>query len=291
MRAASWCRAACGAVSLQSTVKALELDEHSPHAQDRVDPEIGSRSVCRAPRGLHLETDEALVRDADGKVGRLGDDRRVRMPLAFQQRARADPAGLFVGDGRHDHVTAQSLDGGSRRHRRGQPALHVIRAATDQSPVVHPRRVRLSHPAGPDRVEMTREQQRTAAASPAGDAHDHRPPRLNLAHADLQFAATHPIRHEPSNSRLAGAACDQRRVRRVDGHQRYDEILERGVGRGSCRTRDSPPRARHQHVRALGAGLARTWSAHPAHDLKHIELPPARSGARCLPAEKHGDNR
>jgi len=45
MRAANWCRAARVAVRPAIDGKALQFDEHSSHAQDRVDLEIGARSV------------------------------------------------------------------------------------------------------------------------------------------------------------------------------------------------------------------------------------------------------
>ena len=51
--------------------------EHRPHRGDRVDAEVRSGAVRRDARRLDLERDEALVRDRDDLLGRLGHDRRV----------------------------------------------------------------------------------------------------------------------------------------------------------------------------------------------------------------------
>ena len=76
-------------VGAQLAVEPLDADEHAAHARDRVDAEVGPRPVRRAPARLDLERDEALVRDADLLLGRLGDDRAVGG--AALERARVVP--------------------------------------------------------------------------------------------------------------------------------------------------------------------------------------------------------
>ena len=157
----------------QARVELGDPGEHRPHRRDRVDAEVGARAVGREARRLDLERDEALVRDRDDLLGRLGHDRGVGRRAA-DERLGADAADLLVGDGGHDHVAPEALAnrGGADEHRRRERSLHVARPAAVEAAVPHGRRERALHPGDADRVHVRVQEQRAAAAGAARDADD-----------------------------------------------------------------------------------------------------------------------
>src|SRR5581483_12481221 len=159
----------------------------------------------------------------------LGDDRGIRAH-APQGRLRADRAELLVDDRGHDDVAAQALTGrsGRRREARGEPALHVVRAAPVQAAAVQARAQGLGHPAEPDRVEVAVEEERPAAAAPAGGRDHVRTARGRLLDLDLEARPAGPGRDELRRLRLAPAA--EPPVHRVDLHEPLEqrEDLHRG---------------------------------------------------------------
>ena len=52
-------------IGAQIAVELLDADEDASHLRDRVDAEVRTRAVRRAPRHLDLEMDEAAMRDGD----------------------------------------------------------------------------------------------------------------------------------------------------------------------------------------------------------------------------------
>ena len=91
----------------KAPVELLDPDEDGAHVRDRIDAEVGTRAVRGAALCLDLEADEALVRDRETQLGRLGDDRRV-CGVALGDARRADARHLLVADGRHDHVSGEA---------------------------------------------------------------------------------------------------------------------------------------------------------------------------------------
>ena len=140
---------------LQPRVELFQGDEDRPHFGDGVDSEMRARAVRGDAVGLDLEAGEALVRDRELQLGRLDDDRRVG-PHALEHGFGADRRHLLVGDRRHDHVAAESaLLGASRRvQNRGEPAFHVVRAASIHPTVLNVRLVRRIHAGNADSVEV-----------------------------------------------------------------------------------------------------------------------------------------
>ncbi len=76
---------------LQPLVETLERYENGAYLDDRIDSEIGPRSVRGEPRRFELEADEAAVGDREPELGRLDDDRRVTItsPRRFVASAAA----------------------------------------------------------------------------------------------------------------------------------------------------------------------------------------------------------
>ena len=221
-------------------------------------------------------------------------------------RLRADAAGLLVGHRRDDDIAAEpepgALDSGERDRREAR--LHVVGAPAVQASVLDAgiqARVRLEQP---DRVEVAVQEQRAAAAGPAGDADHVRPAGRSLLDVDLEPCLLEPLREHGRHRRLATAGRDERRVDRVDRDEPGGELLElghriglqRGIqrpvaaiglpvrlgpvrvgldrrrGRGR-RRRPPPPRRRTRRPRRRRAALRRT------------PIPPrrpcARAGARA----------
>ena len=169
-----------------------ERDEPVECPVDRVDAEFGLRPVGGEPLVLDAVPGEAAVRERHLEVRRLEHDRGVRAWARVggcrgvgvdrgQQFLHADGAELLVrGEGEHEVAGRVGCRGGGR-HRRGEPARHVVRAAADDAIGVgmrtrrHPRpirrRCRGARPAaacGP---------RRSRAAAPAhSGAPDPRPP-------------------------------------------------------------------------------------------------------------------
>ena len=147
----------------------LELDEHAPHLGDRVDPEIGPRSVGGKARGLDLEPGEPAVGDAQLEPGRLGQNAAVDRDLPGQG-LRTKACELLVGDGRDQDVAAKA--GGSeanpRAHRRGQPGLHVEGATAVEAAGFDPRLMGGAHAGDAHGVGVGEQHQCSAAAGPGG---------------------------------------------------------------------------------------------------------------------------
>ena len=100
--------------SARPRVELAERDEDRAGLDDRVDAEVRARAVRGLAGHLDLRPDEALVRDGDGELGRLGDDRGVGLHRA-QRLLHADARVLLVGDrGDHD-VAGQALRAASRQ--------------------------------------------------------------------------------------------------------------------------------------------------------------------------------
>ena len=139
-------------------------------------------------------------------------------------------AGLFVGHGGDDDVAAEpepgALDGGERDRREAR--LHVVGASAVQASVLDAgiqTRVRLEQP---DRVEVPVQEQRAAAAGPAGDADHVGPARRSLLDVDLEPCLLEPLREHARHRRLATAGRNERRVDRVDRDEPGGELLELG---------------------------------------------------------------
>ena len=156
---------------LKARVELGERDQDRAHLGDRVDAEVGPRPVRGHARGLELEADEAAMGDRDAQLGRLGHDRRVRAnPLEHRLGARRGE--LLVSDDGDDHIAAQPgrLRGGEQDRRKR--ALHVVGAAPIQPAVLDARLERRLHPCDANRVQMSVQQQRAAAAR-AAPCRDH----------------------------------------------------------------------------------------------------------------------
>ncbi len=197
--------------------EAREPDQHLAHRRDRVDAQVGARAVRRDAGRLDVEPDEPLVRDAHVEPGRLGHDRGVGRELGGDPLG-ADRLVLLVAHGRHDHVAAQAGAAGRRGcgHDRGQPALHVERPAPVHAPVLDPRLEGRVHPLDADDVHVRAEEERAAAATPAGGRDRVGAAGRDLLDAGVQAALAHPAGRERGDLGLAGAAGHELRVDRVD---------------------------------------------------------------------------
>ena len=206
-----------------------ERGEDRPGLDDRVDAEVRPRAVRGAAGHLDLEPDEALVRDDELELGRLGDDRGVG---AHEPQHLLDPEArvLLVGDRGDDDVAAraQRARPRGRRQRRGDAGLHVVGAAAVEPVAVDARRVNGS--AIPSTPTVSRCPQRSSVRPPPAPARaddDARPAGRHLgddrprARSHAPSAAT-----KPAISRLARAAGDERRVDRVDRDELRKEVDE-----------------------------------------------------------------
>ena len=152
----------------------LDAVEQVARHLDRVDgaalapvggPVLG---VPGAPRHGDLAVGAAAAGRPHLEPGRLGDDREVGRDAVARAGERADAGGLLVGVRADDHVAAQVArrrERLGRDHHRGDPALHVARAAADQAVALDAGAELLRRP-GHD-VDVAVEQQRAAAARAA----------------------------------------------------------------------------------------------------------------------------
>ena len=192
---------------------------------DRVDAEVRARPVRRAPFDLDPRPDEALVRDGDRELGRLGDDGRVGLDGA-KHLLDAEARVLLVGDRRDDDVAVQAQRGGlaAGDEGRGDARLHVVGAAAVEPVALDARVVRCVHPPDAHRVDVPAEQQRAPASRAAGTNDDARPAGRALEHVGLQTGGERPARDERRDLALAGAARHERRVDRVDRHELAQQL-------------------------------------------------------------------
>src|SRR5579862_1590773 len=187
--------------ALQSRLQRVEGDEHRSHLRDGVDAEVGARTVRGDAARLDLERDEPAVRDRQLQLRRLHHDRRVRVD-ALEHGLRSDGAELLVGDEGENDVAANLTD-----RCRGERALHVIRAATIQASVLDTRIERPIHAAESDRVQVSVEQERAAAAGPSTYRDDARP--LIPDDLGVQALVLAPVRDERSRLTIAPAAWNE----------------------------------------------------------------------------------
>ena len=226
---------------LQLTVERLEPPSTRPIREDGVPPVRRPAAVRGAAARFDLEPGEALVRDADLQVGRLGHDGAVRAPAATSASAprlaySSSTTTATISrpaESRRCATSARRID-----HRR-DAALHVLDAAAVQ-PAVRPRAGRTAPPC--PRRRPYRCGRRTSASGRA-----HRPsstpmtlgrPGADLLHvhveADAGACAPQPPPRPHASPRCAR---HQRRVHGIDGDER-SEKGEGGIHRQSGRSRN-----------------------------------------------------
>ncbi len=183
---------------------------------------VGGHALC-----LDLQPDKPLVGHDKFQFRRLGDNGPIG-PVALGHGQRAQPGVLLIHDGGHDDVAAQAQAArlGRGEQARRHAALHVIRAAAVEPAAFDARLKWLGHTRHADSVDVAVEQQRTAAARPAGNADDVGPARLHFFDVDFQPGGAQPIGDEGADGRLARRAGDEIGVDGVDGDQVGQELLQ-----------------------------------------------------------------
>jgi len=178
-----------------------------------------------APSRLDLHPHEALVRDDEAELGRLGDDCSVR-PATARDRLGPDGVGLLVHDGRDEHVAAQACPDrlGARDHDRREAPFHVVGSTTVQPPVLDARLERRLHAFVADRVHVRVQEERRAAAGATGAADDVGPAGRNLLHLDLEPGIREPLGHEARQLTLARTARNEVGVDGVDPNELGGEL-------------------------------------------------------------------
>jgi hypothetical protein len=209
----------------ERAVQLAEGGEDRPGLHDRVHAEVRARAV-RGPAGdLDVGPHESLVRDDQLELGRLGDDRGVGAGRP-EHLLDADARVLLVGDRGDDDVPGQAERGGlaAGDERRGDPGLHVVRAAAVEPVALDARRVRVAHAPDGDRVEMAAEQQRPPAARARRAHDDARTARSALEHLCLEPGGARPLGDERGDLALPRAARHERGVHGVDRDERGREV-------------------------------------------------------------------
>ena len=128
-----------------------------------------------------------------------------RCPFRSSERPPPEPRFVAIRLGRDQH--------------RGQRALHVVRAPPVEPAVLDARLERGRHACDADRVEVPVQEQRAAAARAAHATDDVCAARRELVDLDLDAPLLEPRGDEARDLRLARAACDERRVDRLDRNQ------------------------------------------------------------------------
>ena len=191
-------------------IEPLELPEDRAHLHDRVNAQVGPRTVSRASGDLDLAPDEALVRHHQLQLGRLGHDRGVRADPA-QHLLHAEARVLLVGDGGHDDVPgepgARSL---ARRDQRGGDAsLHVVGAPAVEPIALDPRAMRVGHAVDAHRVEVPAEHEGAAASRALRADDDARASGGLFEPLGLQPAVTRPPLDELGDMCLTGSSWNE----------------------------------------------------------------------------------
>ena len=125
--------------------------------------------------------------------------------------------------------------------RRGEPRLHVVRAAPVQPVALDPGRERRVHPLDVHRVRVAAEEQRPAAAAAARPDDDARTSGSRLEDVRLETGGARPLGDERRDRGLAGAARDERGVDRVDLDEAGEELgRSRTASLPSCTVRRRP---------------------------------------------------
>ena len=176
---------------------------------------------------LDLEAHEAAMSDGQLHLGRLGDDRRVRVDRR-RDGLRPDARELLVGDRGEDHVAGESQVArpGRRDHARGEAPLHVVGASPVQAPAVESRRERRLHPGDSDGVRVGVEHERPAATRPTRDRDDVRPARDGLHQRRRETCAIAPLGDEARDGRLPRAAGYDAGIDRLDRDQACRELSD-----------------------------------------------------------------
>ncbi len=206
----------------QLAIARFERRQHAAHPRDRVAPFLRPAAVRGAAARDDLEPREALVADREPQVGRLGDDRRIRAPVAHE-RLGAEALVLLVHDG-GDNEPARA----SSRAR--ACAAAAIIAATPPFMSCAPRPYsrpsctrgveRLGHALDADGVEVAAEHQRRVPASrPSSTPMTFGRPGSDLLHDDIQAGGRHGGARDFGGLGLAGRAGHERRVDGIRGDE------------------------------------------------------------------------
>jgi len=169
------------------------------------------------------------VRDADPEIGRLRNHGFIGLPPGGNGLG-AEARVLLVGHaGNDDAARAAAIRGGprgSRRHHRGNAALHVLRATAVEPAVPDLRRERGGHALHADGVGVAAQHSGRPAGFAFSDTHDVPAAGRYLVDMHIKVLAAQPVADERGNLALAGAASHQRGVHRID----RDEIPEQRDG-------------------------------------------------------------
>src|SRR5690606_3550732 len=207
--------------------------DYATHCRDRAPTVLPAAAVCSDAAHLDLDPDESLVRDDQPALARLRHDTRVAR-VAAHEIGSADARVFFVahecGVYRPARRTLRELL--QRRHDRCDAALHVIRAAAVELPVLDARLESvLDHAFDGDRVEVrTQRETRTVATTDARDRVA--PPRRDLIDPRVDPAPLHPVDAELRDFAFAAGGGDEGGVLGVDAYEVEEERGEVHDGNG-----------------------------------------------------------
>ena len=199
-------------------------------------PSRGRLPCAARAFGLDLDPLEALVRDGNRQVGRLGDHGAVGAP-ARDERVGADARVLFVHDAGDDElagVEAAALHDARARRRPSRPRRSSCPASRGRR---RDRRARRDRTAASCRPRRPCRCGRTTSASGRARGRRARRPRWAGPAPPPARATARPIARMRSTSARAMAASPrgaghERRVHRVDGDERPS--ADRGPDRSSA---------------------------------------------------------
>ena len=252
----------------QRAVEPLQLAQHGAHLHDGVDAQVRPRAVRGTAGHLNLAPNEALVGHHQLQFGRLGDDGSVRRDAA-QRLLNAEARMLLVGDRGDHHVPGQPESGHLPRgeQRRCDTGFHVISAAAVQAVRFDPWRMRRAHALHAYGVDVPTQQQSTTTPRAARANQHARTARSLLKPLRLEPRVTRPGFDQHCDLPLARTSGSQRRIHRVNGHQRGQQRCE--IGRHAAIFGPALPpvllHSRHEHLKhiigfpALGGNRASCW--------------------------------
>ena len=211
-------------------VEPVQALDHFSHVHDRIDAIIGRRPMGGLAVHDHVDPSESLVlHDRAGQPVGLDDHHRVDRSRR-QQRLRADRHPFFVGDERHEQVTAERCPGLDQLAKREQPRHTtglVVGGAEPDHPVALDHRLEraIAPVREPDRVEVRVHAQRRSR-SRSREAHERiHAPRGDLGHLDLDGQVCRPRRDEGGGGAFAGSVRDQPGCDGFDPHEVGEQLL------------------------------------------------------------------